>query len=268
MKAIRLFALSLLLTLSSCVAIDQPLQNTKVLFVGNSLTYVGNVPAVYSALAQANGRDSPSYMIVRGGATLSQRVGDGSVARALEEGSYTHLVIQERGGDLMCLFGTDSCTQAREAVLALADIGRRNGAAVLLLGTYQPDPSASRRLIESESEVARNADIPYIEVSGRLQRLRGMAPELSWFFAADDFHPGRDLALLSAILVYHAIHGELPQPGPLTVTAPIYGSTSGLDETLRSSDAPPPLEATPIKVHYDSAVVEKLLDSLVAPSGD
>ncbi|MBW8367505.1 MAG: hypothetical protein K0M70_06565 [Arenimonas sp.] len=268
MKALRLFALPLLLTLLSCGAIDQPRLYTKVLFVGNSLTYVGNVPAVYSALAQANGHDSPSDMIVRAGATLSQRVGDGSVARALEEGSYTHLVVQERGGDLMCSFGAGSCTQAREAVLALADVGRRNGAVVLLLGTYQSDPSASRQLIESESEAARNAGIPYIEVSGRLQRLRGTAPELSWFFAADDFHPGRDLALLNALLVYHAIHGELPQPGPLTVKAPIYGSTSGLDETLRNSDAPPPLETTPIEVRYDSAVVEKLLDSLVAPSGD
>lgn len=268
MKAHRLIALPFLLMLLSCGGIDPPLQETKVLFVGNSLTYVGNVPAVYSALAQANGHDSPSHMIVRGGATLSQRVGDGSVARALEEGGYTHLVVQERGGDLMCSFGADSCTQAREAVLALADIGRRNRAAVILLGTYQPEPSASRRLIESESEAARNAGIPYIEVSGRLQRLRGMAPERSWFLSADDFHPGRDLALLNAILVYHAIHGELPQPGPLTVAAPIYGSTSGLDERLRRSDAPPPLETTPMEVRYDSAVVEMLLDSLVAPSGD
>jgi hypothetical protein len=193
---------------------------------------------------------------------------DGSVARALEEGKYTHLVIQERGGDLMCSFDADACTQAREAVMALAEIGRRNGAAVLLLGTYQPDPSASRRLIESESEAARNAGIPYIEVSGKLQRLRGTAPELSWFFAADDIHPGRDLALLNALLVYHAIHGELPQPRPLTVAAPIYGITSGLDETLRGSDAPPPLETTPIEVRYDSAVLEKLIDSLVAPSED
>lgn len=267
MNALRLFALPLLLTLLSCGTVDQPPQSAKVLFVGNSLTYVGNVPAVYRALAQANGHESPSDMIVRGGATLSQRVGDGSVARALEEGKYTHLVIQERGGDLMCSFGSDACTQAREAVLALADIGRQNGAAVLLLGTYQPDPSASRRLIEGESEAARNARILYVEVSGRLQRLRGAAPELSWF-AADDFHPGRDLALLNALLVYRAIHGELPHPGPLTVTAPIYGSTSGLDETLRSSDAPPPLETTPLEVRYDSAVVEKLLASLAAPSGN
>lgn len=257
----RLLALPLLLTLLSCSVIERPPQSAEILFVGNSLTYVGNVPAVYSALAEANGRSSPSDMIVRGGATLSQRVGDGSVARALEAGKYTHLVIQERGGDLMCSFGADACAQAREAVLALTDIGKRHGVVVLLLGTYQPDPSASRRLIESESEAARNAGIPYIEVSGKLQRLRGEAPELSWF-AADGFHPGRELALLNALLVYQAIQGELPGPGPLTVTAPIYGSTSGLKETLRHSNTPPPLKTTPLEVRYASDVVQKLLAAI------
>lgn len=252
-----------MLSLLSCGSVGPTAQPANVLFVGNSLTYVGNVPAIYSALAQANGHASTSDMIVRGGATLSQRVGDGSVVRALEAGQYTHLVIQERGGDLMCSFGADACTQAREAVLALADIGRRNGTTVLLLGTYQPEPAASRRLIEGESAAARNAGIAYIEVSGKLQHLRGTAPELSWF--ADDMHPGRDLALLNALLVYQAIHGELPRPGPLEVTAPIYGSTSGLDGTLRRSDAPPPLETTPVGVRYESAVVGKLLDSMAAP---
>ena len=121
--------------------------------------------------------------------------------------------------------------------------------------------------VEWPDRAARDAGIPYIEVSGKLQHLRATAPELSWF-AADDIHPGRDLALLNALLVYQTIHGALPQPGPLTVAAPIYGSTSGLDETLRSSDAPPPLETTPIEVHYDSAVLERLLATMVAPGGD
>lgn len=267
MKSLRLVVLPLLFTILSCRAVGQPVQSAEVLFVGNSLTYVGNVPAIYGALAQANGHRSRSDMIVQGGATLVQRVGDGSVARALEVGKYTHLVIQERGGDLMCSFGAEACAQAREAVLALADIGRRNGVEVLLLGTYQSNPSASRRLIESESAAARDAGIPYIEVSGKLQQLRGTAPELSWF-AEDGFHPGRELALLNAVLVYQAIHGVLPEPGALTVSAPIYGSTSGLDATLRSSDAPPPLDSTPTEVRYASGTIEELLDSMVAPGVD
>lgn len=255
---VRALFLVLLLALASCAPGDPPSPATRILFVGNSLTYVGNVPAIYTALAEQDGRPSPSDMIVKGGATLTQRVDDGSVARALEAGGYSHLVIQERGGDLMCAFGTDACAESLVAVGALAELGRRHGVPVLLLGTYQPDPSASQRLVEAESAAAGAAGIAYVEVSETLRMLREADPQRAWF-AEDGFHPGSDLALLNAILVYRAIHDTLPEPGPLRVAAPIYGSTSGLDETLRSSVSPPPLAATPMEIQYASDIVARLI---------
>ncbi|GGA82066.1 hypothetical protein GCM10011521_20550 [Arenimonas soli] len=107
-KPFALFLFGALLVLAACGATGPSSPPAEVLFVGNSLTYVGNVPALYSAIATANAHTSASDMIVRGGATLHQRVDDGSVARALAKGTYTHLVIQERGGDLTCLFGAES----------------------------------------------------------------------------------------------------------------------------------------------------------------
>src|SRR5690606_4595357 len=53
-------------------------------------------------------------------AALAGRVADGSVERALSQGGYTALVIQERGDDLTCSFGPDSCAQSRTAIAALA----------------------------------------------------------------------------------------------------------------------------------------------------
>lgn len=61
----------------------QPAAPQRVLFVGNSLTYVGNLPATFAALANANDQRVHSAMIVQGGATLEQRVADGSVRQAL-----------------------------------------------------------------------------------------------------------------------------------------------------------------------------------------
>lgn len=60
----------------------QPAAPQRVLFVGNSLTYVGNLPATFAALANANDQRVHSAMIVQGGATLEQRVADGSVVAA------------------------------------------------------------------------------------------------------------------------------------------------------------------------------------------
>lgn len=145
MRIFTLLVLPVLLVCASCSAPTSPNQTARALFVGNSLTYVGNAPAVFSALAEANGAPIASDMIVKGGATLAQRVVDGSVARALDEKKYTATVLQERGGDLMCSFGPESCVQSRQALKALAALAKEKGVHVVLLGTYQSHPAASRR---------------------------------------------------------------------------------------------------------------------------
>ena len=228
-----------------------------MLFVGNSLTYVANTPAVYSTLATANGHPTRSDMIVRGGATLAERVADGSVERALSQGGYTTLVIQERGGDLTCSFGPDACAQSRTAIAALAAMAREQGANVVLLGTYQSHPAASLAIVEEERVAADDAGIAYAEISGKLQALRAAEPELAWF-AQDDMHPGKDLALLNAMVLYEALHGAMTYVGRLCVSAPIYGTVSGLDQTLRRAESPPPLAATPREACYRIETMGKI----------
>lgn len=261
MRILTFLALPFFLVCASCDSFIRKGQPERVLFVGNSLTYVGNTPAIYSALTVANGHPAISDMIVRGGATLKERVSDGRVAHALASKKYTTLVLQERGGDLMCSFGPDSCIDSREAIKALASFAKEQGVTVILLGSYQTHPSASRTLIEMESAAAKEAGIPYVEVSGKLQQLRSVAPELTWL-ATDGVHPGKDLALLSAMLVYQSLHNSLPKPRPLTVTAPIYGSNSGLTEVLRQADAPPPFPDTANEVHYTSDTLKKLISAI------
>lgn len=243
---------------TSCSPKPASEKTERVLFVGNSLTYVGNIPAVYSSLATENGHPTHSDMIVRGGATLAQRVTDGSVKEALSRGDYTTLVIQERGGDLICSFGPDSCVESRAAVNELASLAKERGLNVVLLGTYQPHPNASRKIVEKESEAAQEAGILYAEVSEKLQELREAEPDLIWF-SDDGIHPGRDLALLNATVMYQALHGALPAARPLRVGAPIYSTTNGPGEGLRSADDPPPLPDTPGEVSYSSETIEKLL---------
>lgn len=233
----------------------------RVLFVGNSLIYVGNTPAVYAALAAANGHAVESDMIVRGGATLAQRVADGTAAAALAMRPYAALVLQERGGDLMCSFGPASCTDSTAAIQTLADLARARGTPVVLLGTYQPHPEASRSLVEAEAAAAQAAGIAYLEISETLQQLRNQAPDATWF-APDGVHPGKDLTLLNAARVYQALHRTLPKPSPLTVAAPIYNVRSGLTEALRPANAPPPLPDTPLQTTYTAEALHRIVDAI------
>lgn len=237
-----------------------------MLFVGNSLTYVGNTPAIYSAISAASGVKIKSDMIVRGGATLSERDADGSVANALASQKYTAVVLQERGGDLVCAFGPESCEQSRKAISALAKLANEHGVMAVLLGTYQANPSVSAVLVEQESLAASEAGIPYIEVSERLHALKLSSPDLAWF-AEDGLHPGTALALLNATLIYKELNGSTPPEAPITVKAPIYRIKSGLTEALRQSDDPPPLPDTPSEVEYPSSTVQVILQAITSPTG-
>ena len=101
---------------------------TRFLFVGNSLSYVGNLPAVFDALCRANGHAVHSEMLVEGGATLADRVQDASGAAHLVADHYDYLVLQERGGDLIGGFGEGGqagqpCRDGRSGRAPRADTG-------------------------------------------------------------------------------------------------------------------------------------------------
>ena len=156
----------------------QPAVPQRVLFVGNSLTYVGNLPATFAALANANGQHMHAAMLVQGGATLEQRVADGSVLRALARYRPAVLVLQERGGELLCGAGEAACQASRQAVQALAAAGRQSGARVLLLGSYQAHPRASAAIVQAERAALRRDGSgllrAHAEVEGRSAGVRAV----------------------------------------------------------------------------------------------
>jgi hypothetical protein len=266
MRILLFLLVTLTLAWSPCKAARAPRHPFSVLFVGNSLTYVGNTPAVFDALAAANGTTVSSDMIVKGGATLSQRVDDHSVARALAAKRYSAVVLQERGGDLMCWFGPSSCVDSRKAIKAIVSMAKRPGTKVYLLGTYQGNPTASKSLVAAESAAAAEAGIPYLEVSEKLQLLRSAAPAMGWQ-ALDGMHPGPDLALLNAAALHQALLGKLPRPSAVTVHAPIYGNPSGLTEVLRKAEDPAPLAITPRIIEYSEKSLRTVLHSLGTGAG-
>ena len=131
----------------------------RVLFVGNSLTYVGNLPAVFDALLDRSQGDTASDMIVAPGATLTERARDDTVERALATRKYRFVVLQERGGDFACGFGPEVCVSAREALGILSRLARTHGAQPILLGTYQGSLEASTQVADAEAAAA-------VEVAG------------------------------------------------------------------------------------------------------
>jgi hypothetical protein len=206
----------------------------RVLFVGNSLTYVGNLPAVLEAQAHADGRGLSTQMLVQGGATLDDRVRDGSVAGLLQHEHFDYVVLQERGGDVLC-FQPGACETSERAHVALGELAHAHGAVPIVLGTYQPLPAASRALVDAERDLATKLAARFVPVSEGFRCARAAAPALDWY-AADGMHPGHDLTLLMATRLYLKIFGVVPRVHALTVSAPMFGPEARFDGS-RPGDA-------------------------------
>ncbi|MGH8184370.1 MAG: hypothetical protein ACREPH_12000 [Rhodanobacteraceae bacterium] len=211
------FTLACMLASVASAATSEPLH---LLFVGNSLTYVGNLPAVLETLAGDNGHALQADMLVKGGTTLTQWLDSGAVQRAIKAHHYDFVVLQERGDDFACGFGPQVYRDSRHALRELSSAIRANAAKPILMGTYQVTPSASQGIIAAESKAARADGVPYIAVSGLLNEGRKRFAYADWFAKAG--HPGHDLVLLEAVLLYRQLYGTLPQVKALGVRAPMF----------------------------------------------
>lgn len=108
-----LFLACMALPLSAQDAPQAP-RTLRVLFVGNSLVYVNNLPAVLRAVAGAQPVpvviDTQTF--VAPGGTVAERWKDGHAAAALASGHWDFVVLQERGGLLACMVDPDQRTSA------------------------------------------------------------------------------------------------------------------------------------------------------------
>lgn len=217
-----------LLSLASCASFAPPLDEQRVLLVGNSVIYTNNLPAVLAHVDEAapSGATYRFDMLARGGATLVELAQDAAVVQMLESGRYDVVLFQERGGDGFCVLQPEDrrstdCQELIDGHIGLADKARANGARVLYLGTYQLAPDASKTLVQAEHTLAEQMGATYVEVSERLQKLRSSAPDLPWLYV-DNGHPGIATTALMALLIHEALEGETFVPPGLCTSAEMY----------------------------------------------
>lgn len=260
MRTVLAPLLSLLLLGFACGARAAPAGPDRVLFVGNSLTYVGNLPAVFAALARANGHAVQAHMVAAPGSSLAERVADDSAARALRACRCNVVVLQERRGDLSGAHGPETLAQSRLALAALAALARTAQVSVVLLGTYG-EPDASQDLVTLEGAAAAAAGIPYVAVAEALWRARAAHPSLRWL-REPGAHPGETLTLFDAVLLYRQLYGSFPAATAFTVHAPIYGINATVRPVLMPANAPRGVSDTPHAVSYPADDIGKLLAAL------
>lgn len=224
-----LFALACLSLLPPVRAITPQPQTLRVLFVGNSLIYTQQLPATLSALARSQGSDIVAVSFVAPGGRIDERWRDGHVARALQDGRWDALVIQEQGGLLACLAQdatqrTADCRASEQAHRKLAALARERDVRVWLLGTWSADASGQSELDRQTRQLASRLSAGFIATGPTLRDYAREHGERAVF--PDGMHPSLPATLMTAARVYRALTGTAPRAADVTIDFPLLAATS------------------------------------------
>lgn len=188
----------------------------RVLFIGNSLTTVNDVPGLVEALSIAAGHRLDCRTIAFDGYSLEDHWNRGDARRAIAAGGWSTIVLQQ---------GPSSRPESRVLLVEYARRfsaeARRIGAATAL---YMVWPSADRLSDFDGVKVSYAAAAR--EIGGTFLPA-GEAWRAAWrwnarleLYGPDRFHPMPVGSYLAALVIYQRLSGHTPIGTPATLTPP------------------------------------------------
>jgi hypothetical protein len=196
-----------------------PVANTttppvQVLVLGNSLSYVNDLPALLNGLdgVQLGPVHFHAELLAAPGGDLAGRWRDGVAARELASGRWQVLVLQERGGTLACMAkpqqrGEPACLASIAAHHDFARLARARGMRVLLLGTWGPDAIWQAQLSRGLRQLAGMVDAEPVD-AGALLRDQAKADPAVPLTSDNIGHPTLDGSLVMALALYRQLAGH------------------------------------------------------------
>ena len=220
---IGLILLLILLTLSYFAFIDcsSPLGRsncTRVLFIGNSFTYVNDLPGMFSGLARAGGHKVATGMVAPGGWTLAQHAASQDTINAITGSPWNYVILQEQS-----LIPADNQIRSQNmtpAVQSLDKIIRDSQATPMLYMTWArkegwPEmrmndyESMQSRIIEGYLSTSRQFKIPVAPVGYAWLLERRQNPQLE-HWDTDGIHPNPNGTYLAACVFYATLFNKSP----------------------------------------------------------
>ena len=190
---------------------------TRVLFLGNSYTYVNDLPSTFAQLAQSGGRSVEVGMVANGGETLAQHAASSDDSGKISSKGWSYVVLQEQSD-------TPAYSSAGSAMYppakSLAEQAERVGAVPLLFMTWahkDGEPDAGMATYESAQE---QVDGTYLSLSAELGV--PVAPVgYTWLhvhqdhsdidlWQSDGSHPATAGTYLAACVFYASIFRQSP----------------------------------------------------------
>jgi hypothetical protein len=185
----------------------------RILFVGNSYTFVNDLPGMFADLARAGGKTVEVGMAAEGGWTLADHAGSSASLDKIKSAGWDFVVLQEQSQiPSIAQFRTGSMYPAARQ---LAGLAKQAGSAPLFFLTWAHRAGwPENGLADYESmqnqigygylAIARELQAPVVPVGSAWLVVRRQYPALD-LWQADGSHPTRTGTYLAACVFYAAV---------------------------------------------------------------
>jgi hypothetical protein len=194
----------------------------RVLFVGNSHTFMHNLPSMIALLAAADGQPRALHFVMDapGGSKLAQHVAGSETARLLHEARWDYMVLQEQQQlSSWSQFPEELQRDFLSSIRTLDVIGRSVGAKTVLYMTAarqdgDPDNMPNDTYDAMQDRVSHNYERAASEVGALLAPV-GLAVQWAHrarpdfvLWESDRYHPSLAGSYLAACILYQTLYGH------------------------------------------------------------
>ena len=195
-------------TVNTCFAANSSVP-TRVLFVGNSLTYVNDLPGLVNGLINLQQKKPRMTVdaLVTGGGQLIERWNEGVLKRALSSRQFAVVVLQEQGGMLRCLIQQPSaqmCLDSIRAHKAIAAYAKSVDVRPILLGTWGRNDAEQAILSAGLNEMATLVRSEAVD-SGAVFSAYAKLDRTAQLTIDEQLHPSLQASSIVAILLAQTI---------------------------------------------------------------
>lgn len=173
----------------------------KILFIGNSLTYSNNLPALVQEIGKQDSVTVHVKSFCYPNYSLEDHWNEGMIQKEIDQGKYNYVVAQQ---------GPSAMPQSQlllmEYAKKLADLCKKNKTKLCFF-TVWPSKARSFDLDDVITSYRKAA-----QETKSLLAPAGLAWKLAWqknaalaLYGADDFHPSLHGSLLSAMVIYASL---------------------------------------------------------------
>ncbi|MCF7849239.1 MAG: hypothetical protein K9M45_10330 [Kiritimatiellales bacterium] len=224
-----------------CLGLDVQAEKLRILFIGNSYTYVQNMPEILRQMADDKGHELEIEQETPGGKNFEFHWNAGRAAEKMRTGNFDVVVFQNQSfepvgdPDNMMEYGKLLAAEADKAgarklfylTMAYKDkVKWMNGDSDEAKRGVALLPEMLGRLTASYSKLARSTKSEVAPVGIAWKQAYDAVPGIE-LHRSDNSHPSETGAYLTALVFYATIYGEKPDgmPGTITVSTKRKGKT-------------------------------------------